>query len=324
MQTDTLTYADVAERTSEGVNSLRTVVVIPAYNEARFIGSVVLMAHKCADTVLVVDDGSSDATAEIAAAAGAIVVRHTQNVGKGAALNTALDTVRELNPLVVITLDADGQHVPEEIHSVVKPILAGTADIAVGSRYLENTSKVPIFRILGHHAFNFITNEVSGVRLSDSQSGFRAFSPRAVEAMRFDSKGFSVESEMQLLASQCKLTMVEVPITIRYDDRPKRPLLVHGLMVLSGVLRLVGQYRPLLFFGLAGLILTLIGLGWGFYVVNIYLRFKTLAVGYTLLSVLLILCGILSLFTGIVLHSIRGLLTDLIESQQTRERKQVV
>ena len=290
----------------------RIVAVIPAYNEERFIGSVVLQARKYADSVVVVDDGSTDATAEIAREAGAIVVRHEHNRGKGVTLNTAFEKARELRPDVLVMLDADAQHVCAEMPAVVAPVLRGEADIVVGSRYLRETNSTPTHRVWGHKAMTLLTNLASGVPLTDSQSGFRAFSPRAVEAIDFRSDGFSVESEMQFLARDKDLVIMEVPITISYDDQPKRNVIRHGLLVLNGVLRLIGQSRPLLFFGVPGLLVLLVGVAWGVRVVEIYRRSQDLAVGYTLISVLLATLGSLSLFTGIMLHSMRGMLLELV------------
>jgi hypothetical protein len=263
----------------------------------------------------VVDDGSSDATAELAAAAGVTVLRHAQNRGKGAALNSGFHLAREWKPEALVVLDADGQHLPEELEQVAAPILEGQADIVIGSRYLEHTCKVPLHRIWGHWGFNLLTRLSSGEKASDSQSGYRAFSLRALECIEFSSQGFSVESEMQFLAHQHGLKLVEVPITIQYLDKPKRPVLSHGLSVLNGVLRLTGQYRPLLFFGLPGLLVLLGGLGMGVVVVDIYSRVRQLAVGYAMISVLMTLMGMLGLATGIILHSVRGLLVDMLQKK---------
>ncbi|MBE2234086.1 MAG: glycosyltransferase family 2 protein [Anaerolinea sp.] len=284
-----------------------TVAVIPAYNEERFIGSVVIKACKYADAVIVVDDGSTDATAEIARLAGATVIQHPQNAGKGAALSTGLRKARELHPAAVVVLDADYQHRPREIGQVTGPVLRGEADIVIGSRYLSNGSNTPTHRVWGHRAFNLMTNGASGVAVSDSQSGFRAFSPAALEAVAFRSNGFSVESEMQFIAKQQGLRLTEVPITITYSDKPKRPVMTHGLLVLNGLLRMVGQYRPLFFFGLGGLLVFLLSLLLGGYVVIVYQQTKTLAVGYAMLTVLLGMIGIFTTFTGVILHSVRGL-----------------
>lgn len=291
------------------------VAIIPAFNEERFIGSMVLKARKYTQAVLVIDDGSSDATAQLARDAGAFVISHPSNLGKGAALNTAFGLVREHNPQVVVMLDGDGQHLPEELCRVAEPVLLGKADIVVGSRYLEKKSQVPHFRIIGHRVFNWITHLASGVSVSDSQSGYRAFSPKAIEAISFYSNGFSVESEMQFIIRENNLRFVEIPITIRYDDRPKRPVVAHGLAVLNGILHLVGQYRPLLFFGLPGLLLLIFGLAWGIWVVELYSRIQQLAIGYAMISLLLSIIGLMMLSTGIILHSVRGLLITMLHSK---------
>ena len=291
------------------------VVVIPAYNEERFIGSVVIQTKSYADTVIVVDDGSSDNTAVVATSAGALVVQHETNQGKGVALNTGFAYARSLGADVVVTIDADGQHDSAEIHAVVDPVLCGDADIVIGSRYLINRSEVPQHRVWGHRAFNFLTNQVSGTAVTDSQSGFRAFSPHALDKLSFSSAGFSVESEMQFIATDYNLRLVEVPITIYYHDAPKRSVWKHGLAVLNGIMQLVGQYRPLLFFGLSGLALLLVGLGWGAWVANIFRSTRELAVGYALISVMLFVIGNIVLSTGVILHSIRGLLLNIADNR---------
>jgi glycosyltransferase involved in cell wall biosynthesis len=293
------------------------VAVIPAYNEERFIGSVVLMTRKHVGVVLVVDDGSTDDTAEVARAAGAIVVRHERNRGKGYALNTGFREARELDPTAVVLIDGDGQHRAEEIPTVLGPILRGEADIVVGSRYIDKNCGVPRHRMLGHWVFTSMTNVLSGVPLSDSQNGFRAFSGKAVNAIAFSSSGFSVESEMQFLAGEHDLKVAEAPVTALYTDKPKRSVIAHGLMVLNGMLRLVGQYRPLLFFGAPGFFVLLGGLVWGLLVVDIYRRTSNLAAGYAMISVLLSVMGTLALSTGITLHSVRGLLMDLMKSRRS-------
>ena len=123
---------------------------------------------------------------------------------------------------------------------------------------------------------------------------------------------------MQFLAKEHDLKMVETPITALYQDKPKRPVLAHGLMVLSGVLRLVGQYRPLLFFGLAGFVALLVGVSWGMVVVDRFRSTGKLATGYTLLCVLLTLIGVILTSTGIMLHSIRALMMSLLKDRHER------
>ena len=143
--------------TEETPVNFNVVVVIPAYNEARLIGSVVLQVRDFADYTIVVDDGSDDDTAAIAEAAGAKVVRLSENGGKAAALSAGLKKALEYNPDVVVAMDGDGQHVPMELPLLIAPILRFEADIAIGSRYLDNRSNVPTHRIWGHRVFNLLT-----------------------------------------------------------------------------------------------------------------------------------------------------------------------
>ncbi len=288
----------------------KVTVIIPAFNEARFIGSIILKLKKWPVEVLVVDDGSTDDTAEIARAAGAEVIRLGINQGKGVALNRGILTARQNKPDVIALIDADGQHLPEELGQVINPILQGEADITVGSRYLQNSSNTPSHRKLGHKAFNMLTGVASGVRVSDSQSGYRAFSPKAYDVLVFNSKGFSVESEMQFLASEQDLKILDVPVTIQYFDKEKRSAWRQGASVLNGILSLTSQYRPLLFFSVPGLVSLSAGVIWGVIVINRFIRFGQLAVGYAMICVLLCLIGLNLFSTGITLHAIRALFQE--------------
>jgi len=311
MQQPTLSLAQEQRAARPFAQSI--VVVVPAYNEARFIGSVILKIREFADEIIVIDDGSRDETADIAERAGARVIRHSRNQGKGVALNTGFDLIRrEYHPTAVVTLDADWQHSPDDIPAVARPILSGDADLVIGSRYLQRSSDVPLQRVVGHWGFNMLVNTVSGTRISDSQSGYRAFSRRALESISFRSVGFSVESEMQFWAADYELRVMEVPITIRYQDHPKRSVVSHGFTVLNGILRLVAQSRPLMFFSLPGILLLAAGVMVGAWVVNVYSNTHDLAVGMALMSVLLCFVGTLSLFTGIILNTVRSTILEFL------------
>lgn len=293
--------------------------VIPAYNEERFIASTVLRVRKLISRVVVIDDGSRDATAALAAEAGAEVLRLPQNQGKSAALQAGFQFASSQNLAAVVVIDADGQHIPEELPRLLAPILERQADIVIGSRYLQNASHVPRSRVFAHRFFNFLTGIASGETVTDSQSGFRALSPRAVSLMQFQSSRFAVESEMQFIAHQNQLKVVEVPVTICYPDPPKRSATLQGVEVLNKLLFIVGQYRPLLFFGISGMLILLSGITGGVIVVDIYRRSQQLAVGYAMVSVLLSILGTVGLSTGLILHSVRGLLmqfrSDFMQGQ---------
>ncbi|MFN7210656.1 MAG: glycosyltransferase family 2 protein [Aggregatilineales bacterium] len=285
------------------------IAVIPAFNEERFIASVVLKARRYVDHVLVVDDGSQDETAWLAEAAGAEVIRQP-NGGKAAALNNGLAAAQARNAAAVVLLDGDGQHNPNDIPRLLEPIQRGAADLVVGSRFMGLPSNTPRWRIVGQHALTALTNVASGVPLSDSQSGFRALSRRALSLMNFTSRGFSVESEMQFLLRQHNLQALEVPISVHYDEKLKRNPVAHGLQVLTGILRLVGQHRPLFFFGVTGAVAILVGLALGASVVSTYNMYSSLALGTALIAVTLCIIGVFAIFTGIILHTIRAYMSE--------------
>jgi hypothetical protein len=212
----------------------KILVGIPAYNEERAIADVVARALPHAAEVVVVDDGSVDQTARRALQAGAVVIRHRTNAGKGAAVVALFQYAIDHMADVLVLIDGDGQHDPDEIPTVAAPCLEDRADVVVGSRFVaEARSATPVVRRLGQHAFNAMTTLASGVRCSDSQSGFRAFRRRAFCAMRLSETSFSVECEMQFEVRKRGLVLAEVPISCRYDQPPKRNVVSHGVGVLS-------------------------------------------------------------------------------------------
>lgn len=309
--------SEPAAHTAAG--TARVLAAIPCYNEERFIGSVVLKTRQYIHQVLVIDDGSADQTAHVAEAAGAVVIKHQRNSGKAEALNTAFAAASALGVDILVVLDGDGQHRPDEIPALVQAVLDEEADIVIGSRFLKDAQgDIPNVRRAGQQLLTTATNIGSGVAVSDSQSGFRVFSRRAIQMLTFRERGFSVEAEMQFLAAEHNLRVVERPITAVYADPPKRNVFGQGFTVLNGVLRLIGQHRPLLFFGAPGLVLFLMGMALGAYVVQIYFETRQLAVGYTVLTVLLAEAGLLSLFSGLLLHSIRAFIQDLRSEMRLR------
>lgn len=312
---------DVVSTLDHEPSNPRTVALIPAYNEERYIGSLVLAARAYVDQVVVVDDGSKDRTAEIARMAGATVVQHTVNKGKAAGVNTGFAYIRQLNPLAVVMLDGDGQHCAEDIPQVLAPILRDGVDVVIGSRFKDIHSEIPAYRQVGQHGLTLITNLASGVHTSDSQSGFRAFSAAALEHLFFGQNGFSIESEMQFLVREHKLRVAEVGIKVVYAEKAKRNPINHGLQVVNGIMRLVGQTRPLLYFGSTGLGVAFIGASLGLYVIDIFSRTGSLAVGYALITVMLCVIGMLLFFSGLILHSTRGMIVELRRNLLSRSEQ---
>lgn len=222
------------------------IVGIPAYNEQETIAEIVQRCRAYADAVVVVDDGSTDLTAFRAHDAGATVLRHRQNSGKGAAVTSLFAYAIRHQADVLVLIDADGQHDPDEIPLVAEPCLRDHADIVVGSRFLPGSaSATPRVRRLGQVAFNTMTTLASGVRCSDSQSGFRAFNRRAFCAMRLSEPSFAVETEIQFECRIRKLRLAEVPISCDYDLPPKRNVFGHGFSVLKRLTSMAIQRRAL-------------------------------------------------------------------------------
>jgi glycosyltransferase involved in cell wall biosynthesis len=286
-------------------------VGIPAHNEDRFIGSLVLKLRSVGFEVLVVDDGSDDRTAAVAEAAGASVIRHPGNLGKTAAVRSLFERALALQVDALVILDGDGQHDPSEVDLIVQPVLDGQADMVVGSRFAGIASAVPGWRVAGQQILTLATNVGSGLRLSDTESGFRAFSPRALREMQFRGAGFSVEPELQFEAKRNGWKVAEVPIHVEYGLASKRNPIWQGIHTFDAILGLISEHQPLLFFGLPGLIVLLIGLGLGAHVVDVYTHTLELAIGTALITVMLCIVGVLSIFTGIMLHALRAVLVEL-------------
>jgi glycosyltransferase involved in cell wall biosynthesis len=282
--------------------------IIPAFNEEVSIGSVVLTTKKHVDRIIVIDDGSIDKTAEIAQSAGAEVIKHARNMGKGDALKTGFLAVGQNGTGVIITIDADGQHNPDEIPKMVAPILAKEADMVIGSRYL-NGNNIPLYRRFGQKILDRITNINSGIHVTDTQSGFRSFSTNTISAFRFKSNGFSIESEMLSDAETAGLKVKEVDIGVRYDvDCSTENPIYHGLKVLINILQDMEFRRPLYYFTVPGIIIGIIGIGMGLIFLENFYNGGRLYFGPTLLMILLTLIGTFLAFTGIILHSMSRLI----------------
>lgn len=284
----------------------RVAVVVPAYNEELVIGSVILRARQHADTVIVVDDGSSDHTAEIADLAGADVVRMPKNGGKASALMAGFDHAKEIGFDAIVMMDADGQHDPEEIPTVAAPVLEGKADLVIGSRFLGKKAKVPAYRRLGQEVLTLATNVGSACPTTDSQSGFRALSKKALDNLDFISDGYAIESDMIAHFAGRGLTITEVPISVRYDvpNQHKMNPLSHGFGVLTTIIGLIGYRRPMLSFGIPGLLLAGIGVSAELYTFSKF--YETSQFHYIVftggLSALLL--GLLLMTTGLILNSL--------------------
>lgn len=215
---------------------MNSIAIIPAFNEEIAIGSIILRTLQYVNMVLIVDDGSSDKTSEVAKLAGAEVITHVNNLGKGEALKSGFQAISDEWDIIV-TIDADGQHNPDEIPKLINPILEEGADLVNGSRYMNGPEEnTPAYRRVGQQVLDKATNISAGIDVTDSQSGFRAFSNKTLGCFRFEDTGFGIESEMLVDAAEAGLNIVEVPITVRYDvDGSTKGPITHGVGVLFNI-----------------------------------------------------------------------------------------
>ncbi|MCD6530487.1 glycosyltransferase family 2 protein [Candidatus Bathyarchaeota archaeon] len=280
------------------------IACIPAFREEASIARVIVKALKYADKVIVCDDGSPDMTGEIAERLGAEVIRHERNLGYGAAICSLFRRVRELDPDVMVTLDADLQHDPDEIPKVVSPILRGEADIVVGSRFLaEDSGSVPRHRRVGIRVITGLVKAFSYEEISDAQSGFRAYSRIAVRSITPTEYGMGVSTEILLKAKEKGLKIKEVPI--RIDYKVKRPSthnpLYHGLDVILSLVKHMSIRHPLIFYGIPGAASLLTAIAFWIWTFHIFATTHQVITNIALIAIGATIVGLMLLTTAVIL-----------------------
>ncbi len=196
----------------------KRIIVIPAYNEEKTAAGVVRGALPAADVVLVVDDGSSDRTGEIARAAGAVVVRHAMNRGLGGALGTGIAGALRLGADLIVTMDADGQHRPEDAQKIFERLAQGDVDFVIGSRLIGSEAAMPLHRRAANRFGNLLTWALFGAWVSDSQSGLRGLNRAAARQVDLKTNGMEVSSEFIKEMKDNAWRFAEVPIPAIYSD----------------------------------------------------------------------------------------------------------
>ena len=285
------------------------IACIPAYNEENHIADVIKKSLLYVDQVVVCDDGSTDDTAKIAKSAGAIVISQS-NQGYGAAISTLFDYARRNNAKIMVTLDSDGQHNPEQIPLLLDAIITHGVDVSVGSRFLGDT-EASGYRKAGIKIITSATNYGTNLKISDSQSGFRAYSQKAISTIHPTEQGMSVSTEILLKISNKGLSLAEVPISIIYGpDTSEHNSVSHGVSVLMNTLKYVSIKHPIKFYGIPGLFLTILGVILGGVFLDAYLNDQVVFYGSLLGAVVLFLLGAILSVTAIILFSIANLIRD--------------
>jgi glycosyltransferase involved in cell wall biosynthesis len=301
---------------------LKTVAVIPAYNEEFTVGSIVALTRRYVDEVVVVNDGSKDNTAWVAEKAGAVVVSNRSNRGKGFALKQGFERAVSDGGEVIITLDADGEHHPKDIPKLIKPVLDGECDVTVGVRYSDGRKKTPIYRRFGQKVLDAETNIIAKSQFTDTQSGFRCFTRKALLDVIPDSTGFETESFMLIHAIDKNLRVKEVSIEENYrKNTPVMGPVSHGIRVLVSLIHLVGRKHILLCFGVGSIISFTISVFLALRVLDLFEQRAQWPYGTIILSTMFFLVGIYMSTTGLMLFMIN----ELKDSEpKTRNHKKIV
>ncbi len=287
----------------------KIIVGTPAYNEEKYIGSIVLQARQYADEVVVVDDGSADRTHLVAGLAGATVVRHEKNKGYGSAIQRIMAEAAARDADILIILDADSQHNPDEIPALIEAIRQDY-DVVIGSRKLQS-NVIPPYRRVGQKVLSGLTRILSREKLTDTESGFRAYSRKAISTLDLKENGMAISSEIVTSAARKGLRIKEIPISVTYtkDGSSLNPIR-HGVSVFRRITVMISEKRPLLFFGIFGTILILFGIAMGVMVVQTFYTSQVLQIGSALVSMLLITVGVLVISTGVILNVLAKRITD--------------
>ena len=285
---------------------MNTLVCIPAFNEEGAIGKLVRKTLSYVDSVVVCDDGSSDNTAKEAENSGAHVIVHDENRGKGSALKSLFEHARHSSADIIVTIDGDGQFLPEEIKKLTKPIIEKTSDVVVGYRF-DNDTEMPSYRKIGNKILDHATNIATSIPIRDTQSGFRAYSKYAIELIEFSNDGFTADSEILIDASKHGLRISEEKITVIYDTgrrtSTKNPIL-HGSSVLGSLIEMILVKHPLKYLGIPGLIVIFCGVLLSSYTISVFNQTALLPIPFALVSIGSLLLGFLLLMTSGILFAI--------------------
>jgi len=284
---------------------MKIVIGIPAFNEEKNIAAILVKLKKISQHIIVCDDGSNDLTSTIAEGLGAIVIRHERNLGYGAAIKSIFLKAKEMMVDVLITFDADGQHRIEDIEKVLEPIKKNVADVVIGSRFLNNSQNIPKYRKAGIKVITELTNIASGTKITDSQSGFRAYNKKILENIKPTESGMGISTEILIKTQKAGFKIIEVPITILYEgDTSTHNPVSHGSSVIFSTLKYVAIERPLTFYGIPGIIFLCIGIFFSTWALQIFSEERELITNIVLIGGGGIILGTVLMITAIILYSI--------------------
>ena len=281
---------------------MKVTIGIPAFNEEKNIAKMIVKLKKIYDEIIVCNDGSTDLTGEIAENLGVIVINHKQNLGYGAGINSIIKKSKEIDTDILVTFDADGQHKVEDVIKVIEPIKNGDADLVIGSRFLSKTKeKIPEYRKIGINIITKVTNAGLKKKITDSQSGFRAYSKDLISKLDISDMGMGISTEILIKTNSLGFRIAEIPITILYEGKTstQNPI-SHGTSVLFSTIKYTSIEHPLKFYGIPSLIFFVIGLSFTFLSIDYYMEVGRInpnvtivAAGTTAIAVILLVASVL-------------------------------
>ena len=285
---------------------MKIIIGIPAFNEEKNIASIITKLMGITDTVIVCNDGSSDLTSKIAEKMGAVVINHEKNLGYGGAIRSIFFKAKEMDGDILVTFDADGQHRVEDIKTVIEPVINQKADLVIGSRFLDESEKeVPQYRKVGIKVITKITNASIKKQLTDSQSGFRAYSKQVINELNPSELGMGISTEILIKASSKNFKILEVPIKIIYSgDTSTHNPVTHGSSVIISTIKYTSLQRPLTFYGIPSIIFLIIGSAFSYLAIQYYVEIGRLNTNLTTIGASTVLIGVVLLITAILLFSL--------------------
>ena len=285
---------------------MKIIIGIPAFNEEKNIASIITKLMNITDSIIVCNDGSSDLTSEIAEKLGAVVINHKKNLGYGAAIRSIFLKAKELDGDILVTFDADGQHRIEDIENVTTPIINQEAELVIGSRFLDDSEKeVPQYRKVGIKVITKITNASIKEKLTDSQSGFRAYSKKVVDELNPSELGMGISTEILIKASSKNFKIIEVPIKILYSgDTSTHNPISHGSSVILSTIKYTSIEHPLKFYGIPSIIFFIVGISFTYLAAQYYAEIGRLNTNLTIVAAGTVLIAVVLLITSILLYSL--------------------
>jgi glycosyltransferase involved in cell wall biosynthesis len=284
---------------------MKIAIGLPAYNEEKNIAKIITQLKKYTDTIIVCNDGSTDLTSSIAEQLGVIVINHPKNLGYGGSIRSLFIKAKEIDCDVLVTFDADGQHNVNDIESIIQPIINNESDIVIGSRFLDEKTEIPRYRKFGIKTITKITNASTGKDITDSQSGFRAYSKKVLNAMTPSDYGMGVSTEIIIKASKMNFKIIEIPIVILYEgDTSTHHPVSHGVSVVLSTLKFISIEHPLKFYGIPGVAFLTIGLFFILWTIQGFTDTRQVITNLALIGIGSTILGGMLMMTSIMLFSL--------------------